>query len=94
MSDNYSPFMKFTYTIVDPKGVPQQKCQLVNLNFIINIESGNNNDLKIYMSNNQIINIELGRDYKAAELIDEILYLWAEGVDYNVYNISSFNKKE
>ena len=46
------------------------------------------------MSNNQIINIELGRDYKAAELIDEILDLSAEGVDYNVYNISSFNKKE
>ena len=57
MSDVYSSFVKFTYTIVDPKGVPNQKCYLLNLNFIVNIESGNNNDIKIYMSNNKIIDI-------------------------------------
>ena len=94
MSDLYSSFVKFTYTIVDPKGIPDQKCYLLNLNFIVNIESGNNNDIKIYMSNNKIIDIELGRDYNASKLMEEILDLSAEGSDYNVYNISSFNKIE
>ena len=69
MSDLYSSFVKFTYTIVDPKGIPEQKCYLLNLNFIVNIESGNNNDIKIYMSNNKIIDIELGRDYNASKLM-------------------------
>ena len=94
MSDLYSSFVKFTYTIVDPKGIPERKCYLLNLNFIVNIESGNNNDIKIYMSNNKIIDIELGRDYNASKLMEEILDLSAEGSDYNVYNISSFNKIE
>lgn len=94
MSDLYSSFVKFTYTIVDPKGVPDQKCYLLNLNFIVNIESGNNNDIKIYMSNNKIIDIELGRDYNASKLMEEILDSSAEGSDYNVYNINSFNKTE
>ena len=92
MSDLYSSFVKFTYTIVDPKGIPEQKCYLLNLNFIVNIESGNNNDIKIYMSNNKIIDIELGRDYNASKLMEEILDLSAEGSDYNVYNISSSDK--
>tara|TARA_B100000029_G_scaffold482071_1_gene531719 strand:+ start:59 stop:340 length:282 start_codon:yes stop_codon:yes gene_type:complete len=93
MSDIYSPFIKFTYTIVDPKGRPNQKCHLVNLNFVIRVETGNNNDIKIFLTNNQIINVELGRDYKASSIINEILDFSAEGSDYNVYNISSFSEK-
>ena len=94
MSDLYSSFVKFTYTIVNSKGVPNQKCYLLNLNFIVNIESGDNNDIKIYMSNDKIIDIELGRDCNASKLMEEILDLSAEGSDYNVYNINSFNKAE
>ena len=50
-------------------------------------------DLKIYMENEQIITIELGRDYDASILLDELLDLSAEGLDYNVYKINSFEKK-
>ena len=94
MSELYSPFVKFTYTIVDPNGVPQQKSYLLNLNFIVNVETGNNNDIKIFMSNNHIINIDVGKDYQVSTLLSEILDLSAEGADYNVYNISSLNKAE
>lgn len=93
MSDSYSPFVKFTYTILDLEGLPQQKSWLLNLSYVISIESGNNNDLKIFLNNNQIIEVELGRDYNAATLMNEILDLSAEGLDYNVYKINSFEKK-
>ena len=73
MSDSYSPFVKFTYTILDLEGLPQQKSWLLNLSYVISIESGNNNDLKIFLNNNQIIEVELGRDYNAATLMNEIL---------------------
>ena len=45
------------------------------------------------MTNNQIITIELGRDYEASKLLDELLDCSAEGIDYNVYKINSFEKK-
>jgi hypothetical protein len=93
MSDSYSPFVKFTYTILDLEGLPQQKSWLLNLSYVISIESGNNNDLKIFLNNNQVIEVELGRDYNAVTLMNEILDLSAEGLDYNVYKINSFEKK-
>ena len=46
MSETYSPFVKFTYTVLDPEGLPQQKSWLLNLSYVLSIESGNNNDLK------------------------------------------------
>ena len=49
MSETYSPFVKFTYTVLDPEGLPQQKSWLLNLSYVVSIESGNNNDLKIYI---------------------------------------------
>ena len=93
MSDTYSPFVKFTYTILDLDGRPQKKSWMLNLSYIVSVESGNSNDLKIYMENEQIVTIELGRDYDASKLLDELLDLSAEGLDYNVYKINSFEKK-
>ncbi len=93
MSETYSPFVKFTYTILDPEGLPQQKSWLLNLSYVVSIESGNNNDLKIYMSNDQIIIIELGHDYVATDIMNEILDLSAEGLDYSVYKINNFENK-
>ena len=93
MSEQYSPFVKFTYTILDPDGLPQKKSWLMNLSYVISIESGNNNDLKIFLSNDQTIEIELGRDYNSFDLMNEILDLSAEGLDYNVYKINAFGKK-
>ena len=93
MSEQYSPFVKFTYTILDPDGLPQKKSWLMNLSYVISIESGNNNDLKIFPSNDQTIEIELGRDYNSFDLMNEILDLSAEGLDYNVYKINAFGKK-
>ena len=93
MSDTYSPFVRFTYTVLDLDGCPQKKSWMLNLSYIVNVESGNANDLKIYMANDQVVTIELGRDYDASRLLDELLDLSAEGLDYNVYKINSFEKK-
>ena len=93
MSDTYSPFVKFTYTILDLEWRPQKKSWMLNLSYIVSVESGNSNDLKIYMANEQNITIELGRDYDASRLLDELLDLSAEGLNYNVYKINSFEKK-
>ena len=93
MSDTYSPFVKFTYTILGPDGNPEKKSWMLNLSYIVSVESGNCNDLKIYMVNEQVITIELGRDYDASKLLSELLDLSAEGLDYNVYKINSFDKK-
>jgi len=41
------------------------------------------------MANDQIVTIELGRDYDSSKLLDELLDLSAEGLDYNVYKINS-----
>ena len=93
MSDTYSPFVKFTYTILDLDGLPQKKSWILNLSYIVSVESGNANDIKINMANDQVVTIELGRDYDASKLLDELLDLSAEGLDYNVYKINSFEKK-
>ena len=93
MSDTYSPFVKFTYTVLDLDGRPQKKSWMLNLSYIVSVESGNSNDLKIYMANEQVVTIELGRDYDASKLLNELLDLSAEGLDYNVYKINSFEKK-
>jgi len=93
MSDTYSPFVKFTYTLLDLDGRPQKKSWLLNLSYIVSVESCSSNDLKIYMANDQVVTIELGRDYEASKLLDELLDLSAEGLDYNVYKINSFEKK-
>ena len=89
MSDTYSPFVRFTYTILDLDGRPQKKSWILNLSYIVSVESGNSNDLKISMANDQVVTIELGRDYDASKLLDELLDLSAEGLDYNVYKINS-----
>jgi len=93
MSDTYSPFVKFTYTVLDLDGRPQKKSWMLNLSYMVSVESGNSNNLKIYMANEQVVTIELGRDYDASKLLNELLDLSAEGLDYNVYKISSFEKK-
>ena len=93
MSDTYSPFVKFTYTVLGPDGNPEKKSWMLNLSYIVSVESGNSNDLTIYMTNDKNITIELGRDYDASKLLEELLDLSAEGLDYNVYKINSFEKK-
>ena len=87
-----SPYTKFTYTLVGRKGEPQEKSFVLNLNYVISIESTSNHELKIVMVNNKIILIDLGSDNKASEVMDDILDLTAVGSDYNVYNISSTEK--
>ena len=86
-----SPYTKFTYTLVGTKGEPQEKSFVLNLNYVISIESTSNHELKIVMVNNKIILIDLGPSNKASSVMDDILDLSAVGSDYNVYNISSIN---
>jgi len=92
MSKSNSPYIKFTYTLVDLDGEPQEKSYILNLSYIVSIESTSNHHLKITMHNNKIILIDLGLDNKASIVMDDILDLTAVGSDYNVYNISSNEK--
>tara|TARA_Y100000590_G_C15086967_1_gene776100 strand:+ start:89 stop:370 length:282 start_codon:yes stop_codon:yes gene_type:complete len=87
-----SPYTKFTYTLVGIEGEPQEKSFVLNLNYVISIESISNHELKIVMVNNKIIMIDLGNTNKASSVMDDILDLSAVGSDYNVYNISSIEK--
>ena len=87
-----SPYTKFTYTLVGRKGEPQEKSFLLNLNYVISIESTSNHELKIIMVNNKVILIDLGVSNKASSIMDDMLDLSAVGSDYNVYNISSIKK--
>ena len=87
-----SPYTKFTYTLVGIEGEPQEKSFVLNLNYVISIESTSNHELKIVMVNNKIIIIDLGNTNKASSVMDDILDLSAVGSDYNVYNISSIEK--
>ena len=73
-------------------GEPQEKSFMLNLNYVISIECISNQDLKIIMSNEKVILIDLGVNNKAASIMDDILDLTAVGSDYNVYNISSIDK--
>ena len=55
-----SPYIKFTYTLVGLEGEPQEKSYMLNLSYIVSIESTSNHDLKIIMNNNKVILIDLG----------------------------------
>ena len=86
-----SPYTKFTYTLVGLKGEPEEKSFILNLNYVISIESTSNHELKIVLINNKVIIIDLGSNGLASDVMDDILDLSAVGSDYNVYNISSIN---
>mgnify|MGYP001223583993 FL=1 len=91
MSKTNSPYIKFTYTLVGIDGEPEEKSYMLNLSYIISIESTSNHHLKIIMYNNKSILIDLGLNNKASIIMDDILDLSAVGSDYNVYNISSID---
>ena len=93
MAEYNSKFVKFTYTILDPHGLPQSKSWIINLSFVISVEATAANDLRIILSNNQIISIDLGREIDANEVMDEILSTSAKGKNYSVYKIDSFERK-
>ena len=93
MSEFISQFVKFTYTILSPQGVPESKSWIINLHHIISMESNAENDIKIFLINNQLISISIGRDIDAEEIMDEILSMSAVGKNYSVYKIDSFERK-
>ena len=92
ISNTNSLYTKFTYTLIGLGGEPQEKSFMLNLNYVISIECISNQDLKIIMSNEKVILIDLGVNNIAASIMDDILDLTAVGSDYNVYNISSIDK--
>lgn len=92
MSKLNTPYVKFTYTLIGLKGEPQEKSYMLNLSYIVTIESITNYEIKITMSNGKIVLIDLGLNNKASIVMDDILDLTAVGSDYNVYNISSTDK--
>jgi len=85
-----SPFVKFTYTVLGPNGLPEIKSWIINITNIVSIQCSTNKELKIYLSNNQIVNVNLGKDYDSNKVMDEILKLKATGLDYNVYKINNY----
>ena len=91
MSKLNSLYIKFTYTLVGLDGEPEEKSYMLNLSYIISIESTSNHHLKITLYNNKNILIDLGLNNKTATIMDDILDLSAVGSDYNVYNISSID---
>ena len=91
MSKINSPYIKFTYTLVGLDGEPEEKSYMLNLSYIISIESISNHELKITMHNDKNILIDLGLNNRASLIMDDILDLSAIGADYNVYKISSIN---
>ena len=91
MSKINSPYIKFTYTLVGLDGEPEEKSYMLNLSYIISIESISNHELKITMYKDKNILIDLGLNNRASLIMDDILDLSAIGSDYNVYNISSVN---
>jgi len=92
MSKVNSPYIKFTYTLIGLKGEPQEKSYMLNLSYILSIESITNHEIKITMSNGKTVLIDLGLNNKASIIMDDILDLNAIGSDYNVYNITSSDK--
>ena len=91
MSKANSPYVKFTYTLVGLDGEPEEKSYMLNLSYIILIESTSNHQLKITMYNDKNILIDLGLNNRASLIMDDILDLTAVGSDYSVYNISSIS---
>ena len=51
MSNNItnSPFVKFTYTILNPDGTPNVKSLIVHISSIVTIESLSKHDMKIIL---------------------------------------------
>jgi len=93
MSEIKSQFVKFTYTILNPQGIPQTKSWIVNLQHVVSVEATVGNDLKIFLNTNQMIFISLGRNIDVEEVMEDILSLSAEGRNYSVYKIDSFERK-
>ena len=93
MSEFISQFVKFTYTILNPHGIPQCKSWIINLHHVVSVEATQENDLKIFLNNNQMISISLGREIDVEEVMEDILSLTAEGKNYSVYKIDSFERK-
>ncbi|MBC8197313.1 MAG: hypothetical protein H8E60_05455 [Candidatus Marinimicrobia bacterium] len=93
MSEFKSQFVKFTYTILNPQGIPQTKSWIVNLQHVVSVEATAGNDLKIFLNINQMIFISLGRNIDVEEVTEDILSLSAEGRNYSVYKIDSFERK-
>ena len=60
-----SPFVKFTYTVLGLNGLPEVKSWIINITNIVSIKCTTNKELKIYLSNNQIVNVNLGKDYNS-----------------------------
>ena len=87
-----SPFVKFTYTVIGPNSLPEIKSWIININSIISIETLSNQEVKIFLSNRQIVNVNIGKDNNADKIMNEILKLKATGVDYNVYKINSYKQ--
>ena len=85
-----SPFVKFTYTVLGPNGLPEIKSWIINIASIVSIESPSNKEIKLFLSNKQIINVNLGKDYDSNLVMNEILKLKAAGLDYNVYKINKY----
>ena len=93
MSEFISQFVKFTYTILDPQGIPKSKSWIINLHHVVSVEATAGNDIKIFLDNNQMISIALGQGMDVEEVMDDILSLSAEGKNYSVYKIDSFERK-
>ena len=93
MSESITQFVKFTYTILNPQGIPQSKSWIINLHYVVSVEATQENDLKIFLNNNQMISISLGHEIDVEEVMEDILSLTAEGKNYSVYKIDSFERK-
>ena len=93
MSEFNSQFVKFTYTILNPQGIPKSKSWIINLQHIVSVEATTGNDIKIFFNNNQMVSIELGKEMNVEEIMEDILTLSAEGQNYSVYKIDSFERK-
>ena len=93
MSEFITQFVKFTYTILNPQGIPQSKSWIINLHHVVSVEATQENDLKIFLNNNQMISISLGREIDVEEVMGNIIFLTAEEKKYSVYKIDSFERK-
>ncbi len=88
----HTPFIRFTYTVLNPNGLPQQNSWIVNCSYIVSVEANASNDLKLYLTNNQLITVNLGSDLDANNIMNEILQMKATGLEYSVYKIDFLEK--
>ena len=94
MPEHISQFVKFTYTILNPHGIPKSKSWIINLHHVVSVEATADNDIKVFLINNQMIYISLGREMDVEEVMEDILSLSAKGKNYSVYKIDSFDHKK